>query len=176
MDKPHPAVADREAYEPPTVRTLTVAEARERLQADLGEGTHCPVCDQFAKVYKRALRGALAVSLIHVYRYFRAHPDAVWLDGVPEYLRALGANTTNDVALLRHWGLLEPKHGEREDGSTRLGVFRITEEGRAFVMGALKVQRFALLYNQALLGLDGELVGIRDVLGDDFNYTELMAA
>jgi hypothetical protein len=173
--KPHPAVV-REPYEPPTVRNLTVTEAREMVLSKRDDGVMCPVCDQHVKVYKRALRGALAVSLIHMYRFFKRNPGVEWLVDTPRFLRSVGANATNDVALLRHWRLIEPKLGEREDGSPRIGVFRLTPEGRAFVLGVLKVPRFALLYNQALLGLAGELVSIKDALGDDFNYAELMAA
>lgn len=176
MDKPHPAVAAREPYEPPTVRTLTVAEAREKLQAELGEGARCPVCDQYAKIYKRALRGGLAVSLIRMFQFFKKNPGVEWLNDTPGYLRSVGANATNDVALLRHWGLIEQRPGERNDGSTRTGVFRLTHHGRAFVLGALKVARFAVLYNGKLVDLEGDLVGVQEALGVDFNYAELMAA
>jgi hypothetical protein len=37
------------------------------------------------------------------------------------------------------------------------------------------VPRFAVLYNQTLLGLEGELIGIEEALGDEFNYAKLMA-
>lgn len=171
----HPAVK-KEPYEAPTVRTLTIAEAREELKAHLDEGVECPVCGQFAKVYKRALRAALVVSLIHIYKFFRTNPATEWLDDTPAYLRTVGTYTTNDVALLRHWRLLEPRPGVRGDGSWRTGSFRITHEGRAFVRGVLKVPRFAVLYNQELLQLEGDLISVKDALGDDFDYSELMEA
>ncbi len=130
----------KEIYEPPTVRSITVEEAREQLQAQLLEGTHCPVCEQYAKLYKRALRGALAISLIRMHQFFRNNPGVEWLEETPKYLRSVGANSTNDVALLRHWNLIEAQPGMRDDGSTRTGVFRLTPEGRAFVIGVLKVR------------------------------------
>lgn len=168
-------IADKEPYEAPSVRTMTVAEAREQVHASLGDGAECPVCGQLAKAYKRAIRGALCVSLIHIYRYFKAHPEAEWLEDVPGYLRARHANATNDAALLRHWGLIEPRPGVRGDGSTRIGVFRITDLGRSFVRGICGVPRFAVLYNQTLLGLEGDNVGIHEALGIEFNYSDLMA-
>ncbi len=165
-----------EPYEPPAVRTMTVVEAREELETHLGEGATCVVCGQFAKVYRRALRGALAVSLIRMYQFFKRNPGVEWLEDTPGYLRSVGANATNDAALLRHWNLIEARPGVRDDSSTRTGVFRLTPEGKGFVIGVLKVKRFALIYNQTFLGLDGELISIHEALGTHFNYRELMEA
>ena len=38
----------------------------------------------------------------------------------------------------------------------------------------LKVQKYARIYNDCCLGLEGDLVGIRDALGTKFDYDELM--
>ncbi len=40
---------------------------------------------------------------------------------------------------------------------------------------ARDVPRHALIYDGRLLRLEGELVGIRDCLGDKFDYDELMS-
>jgi hypothetical protein len=151
-----------------------LSEARAELRAHLPEGVTCPCCDQYAKLYRRTITATMARSLILIDRWCRAHPSE-WLH-IPSYLTQLRANATNDAALLRHWGLIEGQGGEREDGSKRVGFYRVTELGHAFANRAAQVPCYALLYSQELLGLTGEPVGIEEALGTRFNYAELMEA
>lgn len=159
----------------------TLAEMRALVRAKRGEGVECPCCGQFAKVYRRKLASTMARSLVVVFWHQHEHPEAEWVDLTALLLAnsMIAANT--NAALLKHWGLLEPKGGVREDGSKRVGLHRITDLGRRFVRAEVRVFKYVFLYDEELLGKsDGgyaraEFVTIQEALGDRFNYSELMA-
>ena len=50
----------------------------------------------------------------------------------------------------------------------------ITNEGRLFVQGEHQVRKLAVIYDGKCTGHEGPLIGIRDALGDRFDYPELM--
>jgi hypothetical protein len=142
------------------------------------EGAECPACGQLVKHYRRPLTVGMAYTLVLLER--RAPNEWVhvldFMQGLnlkPKVGTALGSG---DYAKLRFWGLLEDYQSTRDDGSTRNGWWRITEDGKRFVRGELKVASHAVVFNDKLIELDSsKLVGIRDALGKKFNYDELMA-
>jgi hypothetical protein len=79
-----------------------------------------------------------------------------------------------DVSKLRYWDLLEAQKGRREDGSDRVGFYRITDLGRKFVENKAAVPRYAYVYNQLLLRMSDEMTTIEEALGDRFDYGRLM--
>lgn len=146
---------------------MTIAEARPALRSMAeAEGHNCPVCDQLAKVYRRAIHATMARELIRLYR--------VYGQGWCKPIEVCGAKAS-DVVKLRYWGLLEKQEGRREDGSDRVGLWRITDRGIGFVTGAGLVQKYALIYNGECEGHEGDYIGIRTALGKKFNYDDLMA-
>jgi hypothetical protein len=156
----------------PTDHT-TLSEARGWLRERVDDGAHCPCCTQFAKVYRRKLNSAMAYALILMYRH--GGDEDGWCY-VPDLL-IRRTNRGGDEAKARYWGLIEePPDAMREDGSTRVGTWRLTADGAAFVRGELKVAKYARVYDGRCLGLDdAQLVDITDALGKRFNYRELMA-
>lgn len=144
----------------------TIAQAKAWLRARLDDGEECPVCTQFAKVYQRRIHRTMARYLIAMYR---EAPGGSYVD-----VMRLAGKDSPDLVKTRYWGLLEAMPGEREDGSNRLGWWRLTDAGRAFVEGAITVPKYARLYDGRCLGFDGEGVTIRDALGARFNYDDLM--
>ena len=81
---------------------------------------------------------------------------------------------TGDGTKAKYWGLIVPMPGQRDDGSTCNGWWRLTRRGRAFVRGWIKVPKYAHIYNDEKLWLSGPRWTIRDALGTKFNYRELM--
>jgi hypothetical protein len=82
---------------------------------------------------------------------------------------------SGDYAKLRYWGFIEQQKGEREDGSSRNGFWRITGVGREFVEGKTRVPGHALVFADRVLRLDpDQQVDVRDALGKKFRYDELM--
>lgn len=146
--------------------TMTLEEAQEWLRDRVDDGETCPCCTQFAKVYRRKLTGSIARVLI---RMWHENPgDWVFLPA----LRTRG----QDEAIAKHWGLIEPfPDAKREDGSSRVGWWRLTGLGVSFVRNNVRLPKYARIYNGRLLGLDdAETVSIVDALGSQFNYDELM--
>jgi hypothetical protein len=155
----------------PTLNS-TLEEARRWLKTQLEKGTGCPCCEQFAKIYKRKLNSSMARGLIILVRLNRRDPIHI-----PSVFTEHRVCASNDGALLRHWGLLEEVPGVRDDGSRRVGYYLVTELGRKFVAGKVRVPAYAYIYNSMLLHLDDEeTVDIREALGADFHYEELMRA
>ena len=140
---------------------------RDGVFSNLGEGSHCPTCDQYARRYKRKLNSSMARGLIWLYK---ATDDFIHVrQNAPRWLATKGG----DFAVMRHWGLIEEKPHAGTDKKTS-GIWRITQAGVAFVQIDSVLHSHAYLYNDEFLGFWGELVSIKDALGEHFHYQELM--
>lgn len=166
---------------PPDVTTLAAAE--EWLRANAHEGAMCPACAQTVKVYKRRINSMMAYALLLIYRHFE-RDAADWLH-VSTFLLQQGlsakvaAAIRGDYAKLKHFGLLEAKEDlgleRRRDGNPRVGLYRITELGRRFVRGEVRVRRYIYQYNKQTVEVEcAETVSIYEALGKRFNYREIM--
>jgi hypothetical protein len=147
---------------------LTLGEARDWLRGRVAEGDHCPLCTQYAKVYRRTINSTQARALIVIYR--ECGRDFGYL---PDLRMALAPHHSNEEPKLRYWGLLEEEPTVREDGG-RAGWWRVTELGERFARHQVRVPSHALIYDGRCLGLRGEPVSISDCLGNRFDYRELM--
>jgi hypothetical protein len=137
------------------------------------DGTICPACHQHVKLYKRKLNSGMARALIDIAHYFRNPEHAEWLH-VLNYLVARNAFNA-DWPKLRHWGLLSCLETLRDDGSDRVGLYRLTDIGEEFVQGRCTVPKYVYLFNDTVEGFsDGENIDIHQALGSHFNYRELM--
>lgn len=153
----------------PMSGSASLADARQFVQANLDDGAHCPACGQMAKVYRRQIHAAMAQALIILYRFEAANP------GEWAHLPTVLQRKQGDDAKLRYWDLIEEAAEQREDGG-RAGYWRITDRGRRFVRGEIRVPKYALVYDSAFLGFDDDqTVDIRDALGTRFRYDDLMA-
>lgn len=155
---------------------ITVAAARALIQQSFRRGIKCPCCTQLVKVYKRKLNRHMAVALAHIYVFYR-DGRSEWLH-VPTYLTERKANPTNEVGLLRHWGLLEEAtEKQRPDGAKHAGYYRITPLGHEFVRDVVAVPKYIYLFDETLLGRsDDEHIRFTEAVGATFNFAELMAA
>jgi len=157
--------------------TRTLEEAKKWLRERFEDGAECPCCKQYVKLYKRKLNSSMAYALVAIYKYFNANPNDEWLH-VPSYLSRIMSSATirgGDWSKLRYWKLIEAQKAIRDDGSERVGNYRITDEGKKFVQGLIRVPKHVYLYNQQpVKRRDEETTSIQDALGQDFNYNELM--
>ncbi|OYN81720.1 hypothetical protein [Mycolicibacterium sphagni] len=156
--------------------TQTLDAARDWLRDRVDDGEECPCCRQFAKVYKRKLNAGMARVLIAMYR--KAGTDWTYLPHVDlkdgEKRRTVGHS--GEMCMTRYWGLIEAyPDTKREDGSSRVGWWRLTPLGVEFVLGRTQVPKYARVYSSRCLGLTGDPVSITDALGTKFNYADLMA-
>jgi hypothetical protein len=153
---------------------ITLEQAREWLEERKEKGMQCPCCLQFAKIYKRKLNSSMARGLITLYRFAKAHPDQEALH-IPSIFRDKKVCSSNDGALLRHWGLIVSTGGIRKDGSKRVGHYHLTPLGVKFALKSAAVPAYAVLFNEELIRLEGEQTTIEDALRKKFSYDELMS-
>lgn len=150
---------------------VTLADAKQWLRNHVRDGADCPLCKQFAKIYRRKLNSTMARGLIWLVK--ESGSSCAWVDYArigPQWLQKKGGT----LATLEHWELVESQ--PNTDSAKRAsGIWRPTVRGIQFVRGALAVEQYAIIYSNQCLSLDGDKFGIRDALGSHFNYQELMA-
>lgn len=138
------------------------------LGQSLVDGAWCPCCDQWAKIYRWKLYGS-AIRLLHgLYEWASANGS--------EFVHSRDVKRPGqggDGTQLRHWGLVEQEKERRPDGG-RSGFWRITVKGVAFLKDQTKIPKYAYVYNGEVLSLSGDLVSVRDIIGNTFNYDEMM--
>jgi hypothetical protein len=146
----------------------TIDQAKQYLRDNCKKGVECPCCHQYVKLYKRPMHTAMAVSLIKLYRLSR---ERIEYHHINEYVDL----SAGDFSKLRYWGLVEEKQKDADDSTKRTsGYWKITDAGIQFVLEQAKVQSHILLFNSKFLGFAGDMVSIKDVLKNKFNYQDLM--
>jgi hypothetical protein len=159
----------------------SLEDAKRWLRARFNKGAACPCCQQFVKLYKRPFNKSMAYVLLLMASYFRGDPVEEWLH-VPSYIADMASDNPRraaavrgDWAKMKLWGLIEEKPGTRDDGSPRVGYYRLTTLGRRFVNREVKVPSHVYIYNgEPLRRMVTEEITIDDALGTEFNYDEIM--
>lgn len=173
--------------EPTPDDSMTVAEARERLLRDGREGTRCPCCCRYVKLYKSPFRWSAAIIAIRLARLVRKGGGLLnrvfHLPSVVQEIR-LGPKKERAMAVLQcgcrwspliQWGLIERVFGKRPDGDWRTGHFRLTRMGYRFALGGVRIPKYVYNYDGRVLGFDGPAITVRKALGLKFDYNELMS-
>jgi hypothetical protein len=143
-------------------------EARQWVIDNSEDGCDCPCCGGRVKVYPRKLYRTIARGLCVAWSLHRRQ----WFS--PRKSRVPGHDS--DFTKLAYWGLIERATTDRDPDAEANGLWRITDAGQAFVQDASRVPSHALILQNRALALDprrGEL-SIRDALGEEFDYDELM--
>jgi len=143
--------------------------------SNLEQGTICPCCGRFNKLYGRKINSSMAWVLLLMYDFYKKENSLRrWLK-VESYLKSIPAVPTSlrgDFPKLRYWKLIIQKEGEVE--GTKLGLYRITEKGINFCENKIKVSKTAFVHNKVVKNFSEEQVSIVDALGDRFSYKELL--
>lgn len=154
----------------------TVGDMKVFMREKVEKGVKCPCCQQYAKVYVRALTSSMAYGLILLHKASLA-PGQEFIH-IEEYFKKLDipSSIRGDFPKLRFWGLIETQDISREDKNPNNGLYKITESGRDFVRGRMLVPPKARIYNNRFLGFAKgmNLIDIKMALKNKFNYEELM--
>lgn len=148
---------------------ISLVRARADLREDMWEGTECPCCGQYARVYRRKVNANCARKLIAAYRLHGTQP--FYLPGLLASLRLPG----RDESLLHYFRLIQETDSRRDDGG-RAGWWRVTGLGVGYVKGLQQIPKYAQVYNGKVLGYDVPMVSIQDALGERFDLQELLAS
>jgi len=151
----------------------TINEAKDYLRINCKEGVNCPCCGQLVKVYKRVIYSTTARDLIKLYLM---HETNGW-DKYYHIVEILDEKKSGggDFAKFLHWKLVEEMPKDENNTQKRTsGFWKLTSAGKMFVENKLKVRKYVLLYNSKVLGFEGDKINIKECLGENFNYEELM--
>lgn len=149
----------------------THKEAKQYLRANFEKGCKCPTCGQRVQLYNYKLFASSAFALI---RLSRLSDD--W-QHIKDFAEATDKTPrAPHFAELRFWGMVEPMPTNEDPKKKASGFWRITPKGRLFVAGLSEVQSRILVYNNNFVGFaaNAELITIKQALGNEFNYEELM--
>lgn len=156
----------------PTAST-PLEHVRAYLSERLDDGVVCPACNQYAKVYRRAMTSTAVRLMIALGRQASYNREQFF--HVPTILREYLPDVAHQggyATLAKHWGLIEEEVHTRPDGG-HAGYWRLTANGGAWLAGALLVPRYALLYNGECLKLEGAPTSAAEALGTKFDLAEL---
>ncbi len=149
----------------------SLAEAkREYFEgAETSEGTRCPCCERYGKVYRRKLNATMAAALVRLHALTH-NKEREWFDPKEFTLPYEGG----EYGKLQFWELVvtQPSTDPKRKGSSK---WKITDKGKKFVRGELKVPAYAVVYDGELRRLEGPPLAIVVALGSVFSYAELMA-
>ncbi len=144
----------------------TIKEVKSFLSANYEKGVVCPCCKQYVKRYRRSINSSMAYWLIWLVKSHILQNNN-WIDVRNSPVRG------GDYAKLQHWQLIEKK--PNEDGDRRSsGKWRPTFSGIDFAFRRIKIYSHAILYNNEMRALEGDLIDISEALGNKYNYETLM--
>lgn len=144
---------------------LTLEVARRNVMRYRRTGVKCPCCDQMAREWRHSLVGVAVASLVKL---------VVMYEGEPIHLDQFYVNKKDrNFPMLKCWGLIEP--GINNDTMKRAsGMFSPTQLGMSFAMENEQIREYVWTYNKEVIGFDGQLVTVFDVLDKKFDYKELL--
>lgn len=128
----------------------------------------CPCCRRKAKVYKRALNSGMIRVLLKI---ARACSGRDWVH-VHDIFQG-GGQKHRDWPLLKHWNLVEPQTLRTGEKNSR-GYWKLTDKGRDFLQGKIRVPSHVFVYNNTPVGFESKDVTAQEALGEPFNYFQVL--
>jgi len=155
----------------PTRFNALKLEKAQLLMAEemVDEGTHCPCCGRWSKVNGRPFNSTMARGLIWLAR--KAGAERRWVDIPKEAPRWLVKS--NQISITAHWGFVEAKESTDPKKKTT-GLWRPTPRGVGFAKGRIKVRQRVHTFNNQVVGWSGPEVDVKEALGKNFDYAEVM--
>lgn len=153
----------------------TLEESKQYLRDNWKQGVDCPCCNQRVQLYDYKLFSSSALALIVLYRLSKQDINQPYFHAREFAYGVNGEGRATHYTDMKFWGLIEkmPNDDPKKKSS---GFWRITDQGRLFVEGKIKVPSRILVFNNKFYGYTdkSELISIRDALGNHFDYSELM--
>jgi len=142
--------------------------AREKMRE---KAISCPLCAQTIKMYERKFTSSQAAFLLRM--AFLVGFDTSIEIHYSEVNDKLGF-CCNEYGSIGRWGLIEKCLEKRADGNSN-GFWHLTNEGVLFAKGESRISGTIMIYNDRRYAFGGDLIYIKDALGDRFDYDELMS-
>lgn len=155
----------------PEIAGMTLDRAKAWLEEKLEQGTKCPCCYQYIKIYKRHFNSEMARVMIYIYKHSIKAPG--WFHA--KHVLGQTGKRDRDMGFLKHWRLVEEMEAEKEDGNPHAGYYRITKAGEEFVLGNLSIPKYKMILRNEVVSESKDLITIHGTRGKHFNYSELMS-
>jgi hypothetical protein len=134
------------------------------------DGSHCPVCDRWGKIYGRSINETMAKSLVWL---CQAQANNLgWVDVPSTAPRWLVRS--NQLPTLKWWNLVERENRSEDSNTKYSGMWRPTNLGQDFVYNGIRVPKKVFTYNNVVEGHSSDTVLLSECFKDYFNYTEVM--
>lgn len=134
-----------------------------------GQSVKCPCCQRVMQVYKRVLNTGMAYSL--VWLYHKSGDQYPWID-VPA---AAPVEVIKDRQFdkLEKWAFVKRKIRQGKRGKIA-GLWRITQQGKAFAENRLRAPLHAYIYLGEVLHFEEVEIDIVEALRPRYDYEKLM--
>lgn len=135
---------------------------------NLGHAVACPLTGHLVRVYRRGLHVSQVATLKRL-RQAMNDTGAAFV-----HLRQFSGRRDGDLAKLAFWGLVESKASD--SGARDRGFWRVTDKGRLWLFGDVRIPRQIALLNGEFLGYvdERDTIGPKDV-DDEFDVARLKA-
>ena len=152
----------------------TLREAREDVSKWLDHGIRCPVCQKYARRYRRPFNATMARSLCWLVKASEEATETKGWVHVPS-LAPRWLIRSNQLSTVRWWNLVKRKETEDPEGRLKHGGFwKPTKKGIQFAYGDSTIPSKVITYDGVTAGYEGERVWIEDLSDKKFNYQEIM--
>lgn len=128
------------------------------------KGGICPCCDRFGQVRMYRFTQTWALNL----KWIADHGGSDGWVNVQDTGPRLVLRSKN-YAMIAFWDLIESQ-------SNRSGIWRVTQRGRDFISGAIKIPVKLFTYNNKFWGFSSEQTSFRGCFGKYFDFDEMMSA
>ena len=159
-----------EVFIPDSWRSRTVQEASDYVNKHKEDGEICPCCNQLCKVYYRKFNRNMAMFLISLAK--KSTEEKKWIHYKDcEY-------SARDYAAVTYWDLASIKNTNA--GKAHSGYWLPTRKGVDFINGKIQIPSHVILFDGDIDwsrgGFSSKQLDIKEALGRDFSYEELMGA
>lgn len=163
---------------------ITISEAKASMRPLLRKGVVCPCCDRHTQMYARQITSSMGYGLVILNSYDYSfnnseamkrlclNSDWIHVESFFKQIPNIPSSIRSDIPKLRFWGLIEPRMNEKGDCNPNSGYYRITQQGKDFVNGKVKVMSHVLIYNNKMYGFPPEAkeISIEQAIKNKFDY------
>jgi hypothetical protein len=137
-----------------------VDKAREEMMASVEEGTVCPCCKRYIKLYRRHVNKSMVEALEWLVRI--SEEGRRWVNMSKEAPAKF--TKSFQVGTLKYWGLIEQKPAEGNGKARTSATWRPTSSGVRFIRGEMTVPKYAKVLCDKVVGFSDDRVFVHDIV------------
>lgn len=152
---------------------MTIQEAKQILRDEWEQGTECPCCTQFVKLYPYKITSTKAYGLVQLVKLYEERREPIHVRDMKQPGGREIEASGGAFATLKHWGLIyQPEN--TDPTKRRSGYWVPTRLGTEFAHRQTTVPKVLHIFNNKPYRQSTEMTDIVECLGTKFDYRELM--